>query len=299
MNLSHKESNLERVEDNQVKLKTTIEKKDQARKHAEDSALEISDNIIIHYMLNFKDLCLVTLACPLITILTCLITGFIFQWDDIHETHCRVYNIIPSISAITGISPQKYLWRVSIAVHLGPRLLVAAVTRSYNDNLIAKASARNQEEAKKWIDFTFWLQLLEIACLTGVTYISNRENYPAHEKLFITFMVSSILHMWSSIKSTMKIAHIVGNHEVIIEKVRIKKKLLSVSIASIIGIIGFFLQHRFLCHNLAFSWFALCEYIFATTNIIFHFITMMDFPNEFLVIGKGFSKSSLHNPKVA
>lgn len=37
----------------------------------------------------------------------------------------QVYNIIPSISSITGISPQRYLWRICIALHISPRLIVS------------------------------------------------------------------------------------------------------------------------------------------------------------------------------
>lgn len=48
----------------------------------------------------------------------------------------QVYNIIPSISAITGVSPQRYLWRISVAFHVGPRLIIAAVYRAFHLNLI-------------------------------------------------------------------------------------------------------------------------------------------------------------------
>lgn len=48
----------------------------------------------------------------------------------------QVYNIIPSISAITGVSPQRYLWRISVAFHVGPRFIIALVHRAYHLNLI-------------------------------------------------------------------------------------------------------------------------------------------------------------------
>lgn len=48
----------------------------------------------------------------------------------------KVYNIVPSISAITGISPQRYLWRVSVAFHIGPRFIIAVVHRAYHISLI-------------------------------------------------------------------------------------------------------------------------------------------------------------------
>lgn len=49
-----------------------------------------------------------------------------------------MYNIIPSISAITGVSPQRYLWRISVAFHIGPRIIIAAVSKSYHINRINK-----------------------------------------------------------------------------------------------------------------------------------------------------------------
>lgn len=48
------------------------------------------DNFIVHYMLSFKHLCLVTVSCPLLALIICFVTAYIFQADDIHETHCRV-----------------------------------------------------------------------------------------------------------------------------------------------------------------------------------------------------------------
>lgn len=57
------------------------------------------------------------------------------------------------------------------------------------------------------------------------------------------------------------------------------------SIASTIGLIVFFLQHRLLCHNLAFSWFAFCEYLIAFSNMGFHYTTtMIDFPVKLSLI---------------
>lgn len=50
----------------------------------------ILQDVIVHYMLSFKHLCLVTVLCPLAALLICFVTAYIFQYDDIHETHCRV-----------------------------------------------------------------------------------------------------------------------------------------------------------------------------------------------------------------
>lgn len=199
-----------------------------------------------------------------------------------------MYNIVPSISAITGVSPQRYLWRASVAVHLGPRYIIAAAYRAYQVNCINdKASAKLQKQARLWLDAAFWLNVVEVTALGGVTYISNVENYPVHEKLFITFMVTSLLHMVACIESLKSIAVTNDNLDNVEKELRYKKTLFVVSIAFTVGMIGFFLKHRLLCHEMAFSWFAICEYIVATANMAFHLTLIYNFPTEHLVVAKG------------
>lgn len=66
---------------------------------------------------------------------------------------------------------------------------------------------------------------------------------------------------------------------------RYKKMFFALSIASTIGLIVFFLKHRLLCHDLAFSWFAFCEYLIAISNMGFHCTTtLIDFPPLELVV---------------
>lgn len=36
---------------------------------------------------------------------------------------------------------------------------------------------QDQATAKRWLNISFWLNILEVGSLCGVTYISNRENY--------------------------------------------------------------------------------------------------------------------------
>lgn len=85
----------------------------------------------------------------------------------------QVYNIIPSISSVTGISPQRYLWRTSIAFHIGPRMLIAVVYRNYYQTLMDRLRC----SGRRLLELSFFLSLVEIVALCGVTYVSNRENY--------------------------------------------------------------------------------------------------------------------------
>lgn len=72
-----------------------------------------------------------------------------------------------------------------------------------------------------------------------------------------------------------------------------KKFFFALSIASTIGLIVFFLKHRLMCHDLAFSWFAFCEYLIAFSNMGFHYTTtMFDFPKDLNLMVSNFEKPS-------
>jgi hypothetical protein len=91
----------------------------------------------------------------------------------------QVYNIIPSISSITGIRPQIYLWRSIIALHLTPRLVIAYVHKNYlKHHVLSKIQGQSHyAQALKLATIVHYLNLIEISALAGVTYVSNKENY--------------------------------------------------------------------------------------------------------------------------
>ena len=148
---------------------------------------------------NFSQLCRFTVSLPLIGLVICFVSANIFQQNDIHETHCRVnsvstfiftlffktdhhfnmqvYNVIPSISAITGISPQRYIWRIVIALHVGPRFLTSLVYHRFYLNQLSRVSQSNKKSYLFHVWLALSLNLIEQAALIGVTYVSNRENY--------------------------------------------------------------------------------------------------------------------------
>lgn len=46
--------------------------------------------LAVHYLASFHQICVVTALLPLVTLFTCFVTAYVFQYDDVHETHCRV-----------------------------------------------------------------------------------------------------------------------------------------------------------------------------------------------------------------
>ncbi|XP_034490050.1 post-GPI attachment to proteins factor 2-like isoform X2 [Drosophila innubila] len=241
----------------------------------------------IHYMASFHEICVVTALLPLVTLFTCFVTAYVFQYDDVHETHCRVYNIVPSISAITGVSPQRYFWRFSIALHIGPRIPIAFVYKNYYRSQLARLAPSLVPKTSWLITLILVLNCIEVAALGGVTYISNRENYPVHERIFITFMICSLCYMLA----TIKLNSILNARQTLTvqqrQSIKWKKILFVASILSTIGLLVFFAKHRFYCHDLAFSWFAFFEYLIAISNMLFHFTIIWDFPSQFMLIVQG------------
>lgn len=108
-----------------------------------------------------------------------------------------------------------------------------------------------------------------------------------HEKIFITFMITSLTYMLVSLRLLSILQPNGPSNQQETRSVFYKKMFFALSIASTIGLIVFFLKHRLLCHDLAFSWFALCEYLIAFSNMGFHCTTtMIDFPPELNLLVK-------------
>uniref|UniRef100_A0A336MCW7 CSON015277 protein n=1 Tax=Culicoides sonorensis TaxID=179676 RepID=A0A336MCW7_CULSO len=225
----------------------------------------------------FRELCIGTLLLPLCSMFICFTTAYIFQPNDIHETHCRVYNIIPSISAITGISPQRYLWRISIAIHVGPRFLIAFAYRNFYRQVLAANALHIGEpqvrKASKLINVLFWLSLIEITALTAM-----------HEKIFITFMTASLFYMLLTIILWNTLYPNGPPTPEEVRSLKMKKIFFALSVLSAISLVIFFAKHRFLCHDMAFSWFATSEYLVALFNMANHITSVFEFSNNHLMI---------------
>jgi len=85
-----------------------------------------------------------------------------------------VRNTIPSISAITGVTPQRYIWRVCIALHSAPRFAIGFIYYHYYMRCLPAAVSRAYCALVRLL---FWVYTIENSCLVGVTYIANVENY--------------------------------------------------------------------------------------------------------------------------
>lgn len=89
----------------------------------------------------------------------------------------QVYNFIPSISAITGIQPGRYVWRICIALHSAPRFAVGYIYYNYYLSRLHLIAPSQHSIFKRLASTAFWVYTVENFCLVFVAYISNVENY--------------------------------------------------------------------------------------------------------------------------
>lgn len=94
-----------------------------------------------------------------------------------HSFALQATNIIPSISAVTGITPGAYFWRICIGLHATPRFAVGFMYYTYYAARLSYVDKNFRPFLKKLLSLNFWLYTIENSCLVGVTYISNKENY--------------------------------------------------------------------------------------------------------------------------
>ena len=82
-----------------------------------------------------------------------------------------MHNYLPSVSAAIGdYIPQRYIWRLVIALHTVPRIQIAFVYYVYFLSILAKQDANT-------VFFNCILNLVEILSLFGLTFISSTDNY--------------------------------------------------------------------------------------------------------------------------
>lgn len=110
----------------------------------------------------------------------------------------QVYNFIPSISAVTGIFPQCYLWRITIALHCTPRFIMGSMYSNLYHQHMKSVTSTSFSSYNFLVKLTYWLHFTENLSLIGVTYISNKDNYRMY-LLNLTSVVASLSSRWGLI----------------------------------------------------------------------------------------------------
>ena len=110
------------------------------------------------------------------------------------RTHCLVWNIAPSISASIGnFAPQKYVWKICIALHSAPRLLICQLYHSQMRRVLSQSSLVQQLAL-----LASTANLAEIFSLLLLSVVPSMEDYALHKLSFASFLLFSGLFIATS-----------------------------------------------------------------------------------------------------
>lgn len=241
----------------------------------------------------FRRLSIVGAVPPLLGMYLCVGLSLIFSFDQATYTHCTkrgVINILPSISACIATFP--YIWRISIAIMITQRVADGIAYDGYFRMHISFRNSSLTEKPKEvfclsmdeQLTLLWYSHMLEQAGLVLLTYISSNENHSFHVLGFALFSISSIVHM--RVKTTLFArVHCQGEYSIenvdpgpeVIKSYHLKRKMRLINSCSLTMAFFFYVWHNIICMSFIYSLFAMCEYTFVVSNILFHCSAIFDF----------------------
>lgn len=122
-------------------------------------------------LIPFGRFCLRVVSLPLYSFVFCVAWSVIFYFERSTDTHCHVWNFLPSISAAIGnYQPQRFVWQLAITLHAVPRFIVATFYHKRYQSLI--------RQRWRWLAaLATLLNVIENVALLGLTYFTSVDHY--------------------------------------------------------------------------------------------------------------------------
>lgn len=227
--------------------------------------------------IKLKNLSWIILSLPLFAFASCILLSVCLHFEGSTATHCKVPNYLPSISAAIGdYTPQRYIWRICIALHCSPRLIVAPLYYCYYSCFRVDYKPALY---KACIIINCMAYLVDNLSLIGLTFISSSENKGIHELFFCTFTVGALIYFWLSL-----VMYNWAHGKVRSPQVRfsynIKVKMAMTNMIALLLSGYFYWRHNAYCEPGVYTLFALSEYTVVVTNVGFHGTLMYDLPEH-------------------
>jgi len=167
-----------------------------------------------------------------------------------------------------------------IALHSGPRIFFALLTRSYLLKTLTFERTQNKPftNVHKQIEIQCCLGFVENFALLGLSIVPSVENFAIHKICFGGFILSSILNMCMTY-NLMFMGYqqsTPGNQEYqnlksVKTSLAFKRRILKTTLVVIPALIYFYWRHNTFCEPYIYSMFCFVEYIIVLMNISYHF----------------------------
>ncbi|XP_013887986.1 post-GPI attachment to proteins factor 2 isoform X1 [Austrofundulus limnaeus] len=246
--------------------------------------------------LHFTSLAVATVLLPVTGFITCVFISLIYHFEDSTYTHCQVRNYLPSLSSAISRVPELYIWRSCIGLHSAPRYLGAV---AYFNLYRRRFTARLPELLLSGLVLV--CSLTENTSLVLLTYVASTETYSescwsgpvrsgpvpltvtrsfsaVHKNAFITFIVSSLLHMLM----TCRLWHVIRRNYISPQEKtsylwKLRLFLFNISCCAVAAY--FYRRHNKFCETGVYTVFAAFEYLVVFSNMAFHMTIFWDFGN--------------------
>lgn len=114
---------------------------------------------------------LCTVSLPLFAFIICVVMTMIKDFEKANNTHCKVRNVFPSISASIGnYEPQRTIWKTAIYFHAPLRFFIIYLRWEYYRSIISKFCIIV-------VKLSVALNIIENLSLLGLTYWTSSHNY--------------------------------------------------------------------------------------------------------------------------
>jgi len=222
---------------------------------------------------NLQELAIFTLSLPLFAFAFCIVYTFYYEFENSTYTHCEVYNFAPSISAAIGsFIPQKYIWQAAIAIHTGPRILFEYI---YNQIFLERLTYLTSG-TRRLIRIAFWLAIVEILCLLGLSTAPSQDEFEVHKLCFGAFIATFLGYM----VTTLYLLNYCGfkpQNSSELNSLYLKKSILVANFFLVPFLFLFYYLHNEYCKPYIYSYFCMAEYAIVVLNMAYHFMAYLDF----------------------
>ncbi|XP_075730480.1 post-GPI attachment to proteins factor 2-like [Rhipicephalus microplus] len=145
----------------------------------------------------------------------------VLLWGAAKSTNsCVVYDLLPSVDLVVGVAPQRHVWSLALLLDLNPRLVLAFLHWHYLGRRYVLVAPQERSLFTLVTHAGLALHVAETLSLSLVSGLRNYQEYPAHERIYTHFVVSSLMFMLSACLSLRMCQHEQGHKASVVTQLK-------------------------------------------------------------------------------
>ncbi|KAH6923316.1 hypothetical protein HPB50_027129 [Hyalomma asiaticum] len=194
----------------------------------------------------------------------------------------QVYDLLPSVDLVTGVSPQRHVWSVALLLDLNPRLVLAFLHWHYLSRRYVLVAPPERSLFTLVTHAGLALHVAETLSLSLVSGLRNCQEYPAHERIYTHFLVSSLMFMLSACLSLCMCQHAQRPKATDDGQMRRGTRTRAGLVLTLCRTCPQLFSFGFVLPD---SWFPVCQWVYALCHVAFHLTLVYEIPNREVIVG--------------